>query len=254
MTHRLLFSLLLPIVLLLATAASSRAQTGIPQTRVEAPDDEEDATDIKGAVQDSLRMLMIQHLARIAFQEKTRGQLGGPFFGDYHRSVRIPRQWGDGDAWVANYFGHPVQGAASGFLWLDNTRRTRSFAFNREYWHSRLGATAWATGYSLQFEVGLLSEASIGNVGMNPKTAGWVDHVVTPTGGFVALVGEDVVDRFVISKLENRVRWEIPRAVLRISLNPSRTLANVAALRAPWHRDGRPLKATRPVVPAVGHQ
>jgi hypothetical protein len=33
----------------------------------------------------------------------------GPFFKDYQRSVRIPKAWSDGDGWLINYVGHPVQ-------------------------------------------------------------------------------------------------------------------------------------------------
>jgi hypothetical protein len=50
---------------------------------------------------------------------------------------------------------------------------------------------AWAAGYSLQFEIGPLSEASIGNVGMRPQTTGWVDYVVTPLGAFGLIAAED---------------------------------------------------------------
>jgi hypothetical protein len=83
---------------------------------------------------------------------------------------------------------------------------------------------------------------------MNSRTVGWVDHVVTPTGGFAMMVGEDAVDRFVIRRLEAHVPGSLPRAILRIALNPSRTMSNVSALRAPWHRDGRSLRdrPTRP--------
>ena len=38
-----------------------------------------------------------------------------------------------------------------------------------------------------------LSEASIGNVGPNPATNGWVDHVVTPVGAFGLIVAEDAL-------------------------------------------------------------
>jgi hypothetical protein len=233
---------------ILGFPTTSHAQGVVPQTRVDSSESNEDSADLKGALQDSLRLLTIQHLTRIAFQEKTRTQLGGPFFGDYHRSVRLPRQWSDGDGRLTNYLGHPIQGAAAGFIWLDNASRTRAFSLEPGYWRSRLGAAAWATGYSLQFEVGLLSEASIGNVGMNSRTAGWVDHVVTPTGGFAMMIGEDAVDRFVIRRLEPHLRSSMARAVLRIGLNPSRTMSNVSALRAPWHRDGRSLRGqpTRP--------
>ena len=74
----------------------------------------------RGAITDSLRLLVLEHTTRIAIQQKTRDELGGPFFGDCRRSLRIPNTWGDGDSRRVNYIGHPIHGAASGLIWLDH--------------------------------------------------------------------------------------------------------------------------------------
>ena len=100
---------------------------------------------------------------------------------------------------------------------------------------------AWSAVYSLQFEIGPLSEASIGNVGMRPDTTGWVDHVVTPMGAFGLIVGEDLLDRFVVKWIEARTGNRIWRMLLRVALNPGRSLSNSASGRLPWYRDARPL-------------
>jgi hypothetical protein len=105
---------------------------------------------------------------------------------------------------------------------------------------------AWMTAYSLQFELGPFSEASIGNVGRNPRTTGWVDHVVTPIGGLGVMFAEDAVDRFVIATLEGRLQNRIVRGVLRTALNPSRALANTASGRSPWHREALDRNLGRP--------
>jgi hypothetical protein len=202
----------------------------------------EEGTDVKGAFVDSLKLLMIEHSVRIAFQEKTRRELTGPFFSDYQRSVHIPRQWGDTDAWWVNYIGHPIHGAAAGYIWIDHERAAPSeISLSGRYWASRGRAAAWAAAYSLQFEYGLLSEASIGNVGLNPATNGWVDHVVTPAGAFGLIVAEDALDRFFVKWVEGHTRNRVWRASLRLVFNPGRTLSNTASGRLPWHRDGRPL-------------
>jgi hypothetical protein len=202
----------------------------------------DDSRGIGGLLGDSLKLLMIEHGSRIAFQEKTRKELGGPFWSDYIHSVRVPPQWEDGDAWVVNYIGHPIHGAAAGYLWLDHERGApQDFTPKKSYWASRGRATAWSAVYSLQFEVGPLSEASIGNVGMDPKTTGWVDHVVTPAGAFGWMVAEDVLDRYVVQKFEARTQNKAARAAMRLLCNPGRGLSNAASGRAPWHRDGRPL-------------
>lgn len=194
--------------------------------------------DVKGAIEDSIRFLMIEHAIRIGTQEKTREGLKGPFFPDYKRSVGVPAQWGDTDRWYTNYLGHPTQGAATGFIWLNNSGESEiPPGMTRAYLHSRLRAAAWAAGYSVQFEIGPLSEASIGNVGMNPATAGWVDHVMTPIGGLGIIVVEDLLDRFVIQKIESRSRSRLVRTLVRVVLNPTRSTANVTGMRPAWYRD-----------------
>ena len=223
------------------------------QERALAPDEahDEDPSDLapapstwRGAITDSLRLLMIEHTTRVAFQQKTRAELGGPFFRDYHRSVRMPSTWSDGDGWKVNYVGHPIHGAAAGYIWLDHEDGAHdpALGFSREYWSSRSRALAWAAAYSLQFEFGPLSEASIGNVGIRPNTTGWVDHVVTPVGALGFMVAEDALDRFLIVKIERWTGNRVVRALARMGLNPSRTLSNSAQGRTPWHRPTRALR------------
>ena len=213
------------LVLILATAVVPRA------ARAQGPD----ASDLppakstfKGAFVDSLHLLMIEHSMRIAFQEKTRRELGGNFWVDYMKSVKMPRTWDDGDSWVVNYVGHPMHGAAAGFIWLDHVdgAHDTDLGFSGHYWASRGIATAWAAAYSYQFEFGPLSEASIGNVGLRAETTGWVDHVVTPAGAFGLLVAEDALDRYLVRRIEGWTSSPALRATVRIALNPSRALSN----------------------------
>ena len=232
------------VCLLMALAVSP-----IAATAVEAQDQlptlthgNSDGLDFRGAFADSFKLLLIEHAWRIGAQEKTRRELGGPFWSDYARSVRMPRQWEDTDAWWVNYIGHPIHGAAAGYTWLDHhAAAPKEFTNDRKYWMSRFRAFTWATAYSVQFEVGPLSEASIGNVGLRPETVGWVDHVVTPIGAVGFIVAEDALDRFVVKWAEERIRHPLLRVPIRLAANPARTLANAASGRAPWYRSGRPL-------------
>lgn len=206
--------------------------------------DDGEGVDVLGAFADSLKLLVLEHGFRVSSQSKTRRELGGNFWTDYRRSVRVPRQWDDSDAWWVNYIGHPIHGAAAGYIWVDHEPRApQEFSLQPEYWSSRGRATAWAAAYSLQFEFGPLSEASIGNVGLRPGTSGWVDHVVTPVGAFGWMVAEDALDRFFVTWVERRVRNRFLRATLRVALNPGRALSNSVSGRVPWMRDGRPLTA-----------
>jgi hypothetical protein len=100
---------------------------------------------------------------------------------------------------------------------------------------------AWSASYSLQFEIGPLSEASIGNVGMRPETTGWVDHVVTPAGAFGLIIAEDALDRYLVQWAERRIHNPFFRVVIRFAANPGRTLSNTASGKPPWHRPDRSL-------------
>lgn len=239
MRYALLITLLAGSLSVGFAATPAQAQTADPTV---ISRDDQRGVNVLGAVAGSLKLLMVEHATRIAFQEKTRGELDGPFWPDYRRSVRLPRQWEDTDAWWVNYIGHPIHGAAAGYIWLDNDPNAPSrIGWNKRYWATRGQATAWAAVYSLQFEWGPLSEASIGNVGMRPETTGWVDHIVTPIGAFGLIVAEDALDRYVVEWIESHTTKRFVRASVRLVLNPGRALSNGSSGRWPWHRDGRPL-------------
>jgi hypothetical protein len=141
-----------------------------------------------------------------------------------------------------NYIGHPIHGASAGYIWLDHDPHAPvEIGLSRRYWVTRAQATAWIATYSLQFEFGPLSEASIGNVGMQPETTGWVDHVVTPVGAFGLIVAEDALDRFLVKWIEARTSNRVARASLRLIFNPARTLSNAASGKLPWYRKDRSL-------------
>jgi hypothetical protein len=66
----------------------------------------------------------------------TRVSLGGSFFGGYAAAVGNLDGWGDGDPFLINYVGHPMQGAISGNIWIHNDPRYRraEIGKNRHYW------------------------------------------------------------------------------------------------------------------------
>jgi len=102
-------------------------------------------------------------------------------------------------------------------------------------------AFGWAAIYSTQFELGPISEATIGNVGKKKGTAGYVDLVITPTGGMGMIVLEDVLDKYLLKKLEQHTVGIKKRRFYRMVFNPQRTLANFLRGKALWHRDSRPI-------------
>lgn len=201
------------------------------------------STDWAQVIGNSLRLASLEHTTRLMLQPETRGALSGPFIADYLRSIRRPEGWNDGNAWAVNYIGHPIHGAAAGFVWLAAQRdKSASPEFSRGFWSSRGKAALWAAAYSLQFELGPFSEASIGNVGMQPGTTGWVDHVMTPVGALGFMVLEDWVDHAVIARLERSTGNIFLRATARVALNPSRSMSAMAQGQMPWTRFDRRLR------------
>ena len=193
----------------------------------------------------SMFFLGIMHGLRLAFDPGSRAGLRGPFFKDYFDTVKRLHGWRDGNPFVVNYIGHSMEGAISGFIQIQNDPKgNQEFNMGKTYWQSRLKAMGWAAIFSTHFELGLISEASIGNVGLTPRRQAkhpmaWVDLVVTPTVGTAWLVGEDMLDRYLVRRVENNSSSRLVRGLARSLLNPSRSVANILRLKFPWHRDTR---------------
>ena len=234
-------------VVILISASRVSAQTTLRTPDSTPPDSgsrgpERTGIDKTGVFVDSLALLGIEHGIRLAFQPGTRRELGGNFWRDYRRSVRVPTAWEDTDSWLVNYIGHPIHGAAAGYLWLEHDPSAPiTIEFDNRYWASRGRAAAFAAAYSLQFEIGPISEASLGNVGLRPETTGWVDYVVTPTGAFGLVIAEDLLDKFLVEWIERHTRNRVWRASLRLIFNPTRAMSNSAAGHLPWYRPDRTL-------------
>lgn len=192
------------------------------------------------ASRQSLLFLGFQHSFRFT-KFKTRVDLKGPVFRDYIKSIKTVKGWDDGDSFLTNYIGHPAMGAVGGYIYIQNDPKASKLEFSRsrKYWNSRLKAMAWSAAYSTQFEIGLLSEASIGNVGMGDGRNGYVDLVITPTMGTAGIVLEDLADSYLIRQIEKRTQNPGIIRFVRILLNPTRSFANLLRFKTPWHRDNR---------------
>jgi len=181
-----------------------------------------------------------------------------PFWKDYWISANNFHMdhWGDGDDFLVNYIGHPMEGAVYGDIFLNNDPKGRAVRFGKSstYWYSRLKAMGWATVWEAYFEIGpIFSEAAFGNEGgyyywpgcgrqlcdkpHKPITnnTGWVDFVVTPLVGTGWIVMEDAIEREIVDRLADgspALRYKI----LRGSLAPAHTFANLFAGKKPWFR------------------
>jgi hypothetical protein len=225
-------------------AISHRHQegSGIEQPSRQAESAASSRFNWKGALGQSGLLLGIQHSLRMV-QEKTRAHLDGPFWPDYRKSVAGLSGWNDGNPVITNYVGHPMMGAITGYIQIQNDPRGLALEWdprNRAYWMSRFKAFGWATLYSTSYELAPWGEAGIGNVGYDRGTMGYVDLVVTPAGGFGMILLEDYLDKNVIRKLEQGKSIGKAR-LLRVILNPQRSIANLLRFKRPSHRDTRGL-------------
>lgn len=200
-----------------------------------------DGVNWNGVLVQSGTFLGIKHAFRWATEPGTR-DMNGSFWRGWGGSVRSLRGWSDGDPFLVNYIGHPMQGSVAAFIWANNDREyfDAEIGLSKEYWKSRIRATGWSLLYSTQFEIGPVSESTIGYIQRYYPQFGFVDIVVTPIVGLGWMVMEDALDRWVIRKFEDRVENKYARIMVRGWLNPSRSFANMMAFRAPWVRTSRP--------------
>ena len=197
----------------------------------------------------SLFFMSVEQAFRCSREEGTRNAFSTPFFQGYFNSVGNLHGWNDGDPFYVNYIGHTMQGAVSGYIWRHNDRAFSNIEFgkNRKYWKGQLRSGAYSFLYSALFEIGPVSEATIGNTQAYYPEQGFVDFVVTPVVGMGWSIGEDAVDQYLIRYIEAHTANPWLRLLARGGLNPARSMANVMAFRAPWHRDNRPgVRSYRP--------
>jgi len=177
-------------------------------------------------------------------------QYTGPhdhFFQRYADSVSDYRwnTWFDGNSGVTNNIGHPLMGAVAGSIELQNdpSGRRLQIGSDRRYWNSRLRTLAWATAFSVQWEIGPLSESSLGNYGKTTwvrdgrvvNGTGLTDMIMTPVGGFGWILAEDAVDKWMLPHANCTMSKK--RKVSWAALTPARSTANLFRLKAPWFRD-----------------
>jgi hypothetical protein len=222
------------------SAAAVRPVAVLPALRPVTAPPAETGVNWKGALLQGFNFLAVEEGFRELTQNQTRHS-HKPFFQGYADSVANLHGWADGDYFLTNYVGHPMQGAISGFIWIHNDRRYRTAEFgrNREYWRSRLRATAFSWVYSEQEEIGPFSEAMFGASQSFFPQQGFVDHVITPTIGLAWLLAEDMVDTWVVKPLEPHIRSPYLKMLLRGWANPSRSMANMMEGQVPWARETR---------------
>ncbi|MGB9029187.1 MAG: acyloxyacyl hydrolase [Acidobacteriaceae bacterium] len=163
-------------------------------------------------------------------------------------------RWDDYNPILDDYVGHPMMGAITNDLWIQDDPRSRTVVQSNSwpYWRRMLRAGAFSTAYSFWWKLGPTGEAAIGHNGDHSipysngngesNETGWVELVTTPVGGVLWTMGEDALDKHVVAPVEAPGRN--PFALLGLSfLEPAHATANIFRFRPPWYRDDRVVKA-----------
>jgi hypothetical protein len=169
--------------------------------------------------------------------------------------------WNDGDPNWYGYVGHPIQGALTGFIQIQNdpSSRTVEFSKTKAYWWSRFKAALWNAAYSTQWNLGPLSEVTVEKYGTKDRApwnyngsypcfhhcltgVGQIDIVMTPLGGTGWLIGEDFLDKELVRRVENATQNHFLIDTVRCALNPVRGGANILHGESPWYRSSRDVK------------
>lgn len=180
------------------------------------------------------------------------------YWRDYKQSLHawLEAGWNDGDPLMYGYVGHPIQGALTSYIQIQNDPRGDGIEFSnsKQYWHSRLRATLWSAVYSTQWNLGPLSEPTVEKYGTRARPPwnqdgswpctqkhcytgmGQIDLVMTPVGGFAWMLTEDLLDKKIIRKVEGETRNNFLIDFTRCALNPIRGGASILHGRAPWYR------------------
>lgn len=165
--------------------------------------------------------------------------------------------WSDDNPFLDDYVGHPMMGAITNSIWIQNDPRSMTVVQSNTwpYWRRMLRAGAFSTAYSFEWKLGPTGEAAIGHNGdhyfydnsydngkVQTNETGWVELVTTPIGGALWTMAEDTLDKYVVTPVEAGGRN--PFALLGISfLEPAHATANILRFRPPWYRDDRVVKA-----------
>lgn len=217
----------------------------------------------KGLLVQSFEFNMIEDGFRLASDDTLRQVTWTkPYWHDYIASLHQfnMRRWNDGDDFLVNYIGHPMQGAVTSFIEIQNSPTQARLEFGDPgYTMSRFKALLWSTAYSTYSEIGPTGEAGLGNEGgytygvscqmhcnaqnfvpPNNKytnNTGWVDFIITPTIGTLWSVGEDVIDKEIGKRFQEHTGGKRYAKAVRGALNPTRTFTNALRWRLPWYRD-----------------
>lgn len=230
----------------------------------------------RAALRQSFEYLMLQHAFRVANDPSLRFTLAhSTFFHNWFASYKgyDLKRWGDGDDFIVNDIGHPLQGAVASRIFLQNSptgTSANTIGKDPKYWTSRLKGMAWAAAFEVQWKIGPLSETTLGNAGgwlyvpgcgfsvecaHNPKyrkaptnNTGLSDWILTPVIGTGWVMAEDTIEKYIVRKVEVS-HAIIGGRILRTALEPSRSFAGLFMGKLPWQWPDPEMHMVKPVKP-----
>ena len=110
----------------------------------------------KGFLWESFAFFGVENMQRLPSDPYYRLLLADkPFWHDYFASLKQWnwRRWNDGDDFLVAYIAHPLQGAVTGYIEVQNSTSQRLLEINdgKAYWKSRLGpAMLWNAAFSFE--------------------------------------------------------------------------------------------------------
>jgi hypothetical protein len=214
------------------------------------------------ALRESFTFLAIEHAYVVKDDFRwVVAENGIPFnhyWRDYKQSISewVHSGWSDGDPNMYGYVGHPIQGALTSYIEIQNDPKSENleFANTKEYWRSRFKATLWNAVYSTQWNLGPISEVTVEKYGTKARPpwnqdgswpctrkpcltgVGQIDIVMTPVGGFGWMVAEDWLDKNIARRVEGATSNRFLIDTVRCAFNPTRAGASMLHGRAPWFR------------------
>ena len=190
------------------------------------------------------------------------------YWRDYKQSLSawVHSGWNDGDPNWFGYVGHPIQGALTGFIQIQNDPQGAKLEFSKTkaYWWSRSKAALWNAVYSTQWNLGPVSEVTVEKYGTRTRApwnyngsypcskhcltgVGQIDIVMTPIAGTGWLIGEDFLDKEVVRRVEGVTQNRLLIDAVRVGLNPIRGGANVLHGKSLWYRASRDVQRMPPL-------
>ena len=181
--------------------------------------------------------LIVDHAFRATFEDGTWAETKrGIFWDDYVGSVKTLCCWDDKDRWTTNWLFHPMLGSFAAFVFANNhedSKHSRPGA-SSVYWSAKAKQLAYSSVYSTYFELGpgTCRNALLATSGSRQGSRRGTISSSRRCSGQGFRSRKTFLRYHIIEKVDRKNHaWGITLGLL---LNPTRSVANLFAMKAPW--------------------